>query len=24
MKVIYFRIYVGFPHPGLNVSAPTF
>jgi len=21
---IYFRIYVGFPHPGLNVSAPTF
>jgi len=20
---IYFRIYVGFPHPGLNVSAPT-
>ena len=21
---IYFRIYVGFPHPGLDVSAPTF
>jgi len=23
-KTIYFRIYVDFPHPGLNVSARTF
>jgi hypothetical protein len=23
-QIVYFRIYVGFPHPGLNVSAQTF